>query len=236
MRQDVDRALESYRVLGLKVGTPQAEIRRAYRHLMKSWHPDVCAESLAEQRARSINRAFEHLKSLSPEELRRVTRSRRRAPQSRRPPRSTSSVSEVVSPLKRRGQDIAGRARVSRLEILRGARWKFILPTCHQCAGWGAAPGQAFEPCGECHGLGIDLLGGGTHGPPRPCGACHGVGCRFERPCPDCRGSGASTVYEARLALPSHSELGWSVVRGLGHPGLGTARAGDLYVQVFEGG
>jgi len=56
-----------YEVLGIKEGASKEEIQRAYRQLVKQYHPDQYGDNplrtLAEERLREINEAYETLKS-----------------------------------------------------------------------------------------------------------------------------------------------------------------------------
>jgi molecular chaperone DnaJ len=54
-----------YEVLGLKEGADEAEIKKAYRELVKKYHPDQYQENplsdLAEEKLREVNEAYEYL-------------------------------------------------------------------------------------------------------------------------------------------------------------------------------
>lgn len=58
---------DPYEVLGLKPGASEAEIKRAYRELVKKYHPDRYRDNplagLAEEKLREINEAYEYLMS-----------------------------------------------------------------------------------------------------------------------------------------------------------------------------
>ncbi len=63
MRQNIQ---EYFRVLGINPGVGPIEIRRAYRHLVQSWHPDLFKpgspmQATAEDITKEINHAFEQL-------------------------------------------------------------------------------------------------------------------------------------------------------------------------------
>ncbi len=66
-RLDINHA---YEILGLKPGASQIEVKQAYRHLVKIWHPDIFfhqREKLeAEERIKKINEAYNQLKSYLP--------------------------------------------------------------------------------------------------------------------------------------------------------------------------
>ncbi|MDZ8222739.1 J domain-containing protein [Nostoc sp. ChiVER01] len=71
MRDDLD-INHAYEILGLEPGASQAQLKRAYRQLVKIWHPDRFLEQKqkqeAEEKIKSINSAYNKLKSESPSE------------------------------------------------------------------------------------------------------------------------------------------------------------------------
>ncbi len=64
---DADRPVGSSAVLGVATDASEAEIKRAYRRLMKEHHPDRVAslspakQAQAEERSKEINRAYAQL-------------------------------------------------------------------------------------------------------------------------------------------------------------------------------
>ncbi len=71
MRDDLD-INHAYEILGLKPGASQAQVKRAYRQLVKIWHPDRFFDQKqkqeAEEKIKEINAAYNYLKSESPSE------------------------------------------------------------------------------------------------------------------------------------------------------------------------
>ena len=69
LRLDINYA---YEILGLEPGASQAQVKRAYRQLVKIWHPDRFLDQKqkqeAEEKIKSINAAYNKLKSESPSE------------------------------------------------------------------------------------------------------------------------------------------------------------------------
>ena len=61
---DINDCLE---ILGLKPGVSQAQVKQAYRKLVKTWHPDRFADKQqkqqAEEKIKKINAAYNYLKS-----------------------------------------------------------------------------------------------------------------------------------------------------------------------------
>jgi len=135
---------------------------------------------------------------------------------------------------RRRGRDVIGQVEISSRESIAGARWKFILPTCRSCGGWGADIGGKLRGCRACNGLGIRGLALDGFESLSLCSGCGGRGCTFETLCETCRGEGCSTVYTAKFCLPPRLGRQFvGVVEGLGHPGVGDAAPGDLYLLVL---
>ncbi|MEH2094682.1 J domain-containing protein [Nostoc sp.] len=71
MRDDLD-INDAYEILGLEPGASKAQVKRAYRQLVKIWHPDRFVDQKqkqeAEEKIKSINVAYNKLKSESPSE------------------------------------------------------------------------------------------------------------------------------------------------------------------------
>lgn len=63
--------LDSYRALGLQPGASTKDVRRAYLHLVKQWHPDRFQQNskkqfLAQEKLKEINEAYSALKDYRP--------------------------------------------------------------------------------------------------------------------------------------------------------------------------
>ncbi|MEH2239613.1 J domain-containing protein [Nostoc sp.] len=71
MRDDLD-INHAYEILGLEPGASSAQVKRAYRQLVKIWHPDRFLDQKqkqeAEEKIKLINAAYNQLKSESPSE------------------------------------------------------------------------------------------------------------------------------------------------------------------------
>lgn len=50
-----------WQVLGIPAGSDEATIKKAYRRMVKQWHPDVCKEADAQAQFLAIRRAYEVL-------------------------------------------------------------------------------------------------------------------------------------------------------------------------------
>lgn len=68
----MDKIQQYYELFGLKFGASQAEIKQAYRQLVKRWHPDrfphnSSQQQAAEEKIKQLNEAYQVLKSYQPE-------------------------------------------------------------------------------------------------------------------------------------------------------------------------
>lgn len=256
MLRDRQSSLRSFRLLGLAVGASRREIRDAYLRLIKAWHPDLRRDDpqRAEETSKRLNAAFRQLKSLTPGELEELRvevaastaaaggeatgldlhRDRDREPTLAgfRPPVAARRRRATVLSFERRGRDVVGAVEISSREVAMGARWQFVLPTCVDCAGWGARLGERLHVCTACHGLGATGLPL-SPGPLSICRRCRGRGCFYDRECPGCGGSGESGHYVVRCRLAAGVGRGFlGVLDGLGHPGTRGGDAGDLYLAI----
>ncbi len=48
-----------YRILGIREWATKQEATKAYRKLAKRWHPDLCRDSIASDRMKEINQAYD---------------------------------------------------------------------------------------------------------------------------------------------------------------------------------
>ncbi len=231
MSKHYQKLVRSYEALDVPVGTSQAVIKKAHRKLIKEWHPDVHPEDpeRAADRAKIINVAFSRLKSASADELQAVkvffskpgrqakprkaaSPSRARcAPETGRQPQSKArrqppawNLDPILCSLRpsRRGRDVIGQVEISSRESSAGVRWRFVLPTCRSCGGWGADIATELCACRACHGLGYRGLALDGLRSISVCSGCGGRGCTVETLCETCRGEACSTVYAAELRLP----------------------------------
>jgi len=59
---------EAYNALGIPQGSDEETAKKAFKRLASKWHPDVCKDDGAEERFKSINTAYERIKSGEPDE------------------------------------------------------------------------------------------------------------------------------------------------------------------------
>jgi molecular chaperone DnaJ len=227
---------DDYRVLGLEPGTPLADAKRAYRRLVRRFHPDVSAEpqEIAAQKTRQLLEAFGRLRALGDSELTSLRRFFRRFTSEVAEEQRRSADERPNQPFAgRRGRDIVSDLEISLRQALAGSRWRFEVATCRACAGWGAACDTAFEICPDCGGIGRQRRGG-LWNFDRRCSTCNGHGGVFAEVCRSCGGNGDSSTFSVSCLIPATDPRSTVLRRltGLGHRGLAGGAPGDLYLRI----
>jgi len=244
-----------YEVLGVDRRANGAEIKRAYRRLARSHHPDVSSDKAqAEHRFKEINEAYEVLSD--PQKRAHYDRfgvvgngapgasdfgfgpspfgdifdmffGERMGAQ----PRSTAS----------RGADLRYDLQISLEEAFTGTIREITfehLAQCETCRGSGAAPGTLIVPCDRCGGTGTMRVGRqtplGQFVTQTTCNACRGEGQLIRQPCPACVGGGRVRMQaELSVKVPAGVDDGSRIrIAGKGEAGLRGGPPGDLYVYL----
>jgi molecular chaperone DnaJ len=220
---DQRQIVDDFRLLEIDPGAPACEIKRAFRRLIKIWHPDVSDQpvEIAVRTTHRLYQAFHRVRSLSARDLELV--------------RGYGAGSAAPDAWYRRGRDVVGDLTVTRQQARLGCRWRLRIATCYRCAGWGAAAGGELRRCAACDGLGRHRLRGGGWDLDARCTACQGHGCAIDEPCGACGAGGTGGTYDAPFLMPGFTpvEVAYRRVAGLGHPGLGGAPAGDLFLRII---
>jgi molecular chaperone DnaJ len=244
-----------YEVLGVPRTADDAEIKKAFRRLARTLHPDVSEEPNAEERFREVVEAYE---VLSKSEMREVydryghegLRGGGFTPTSF----DLGNLSDLFAaffgddlfgvagrPRRSRGGDIAAQVDIDLTEASTGTMREVPFPVtvpCSVCAGSGAEPGTEPAACPTCEGAGriqhVSRTPFGEFIRSQTCPRCRGAGRVIEHPCRECEGSGR-IVEERKLQVevPPGIHDGQQIrLSGEGHAGALGGRAGDLYVQV----
>ena len=249
-----------YKVLGVDKKASQDEIKKAYRKLARSYHPDRNKEPGAEDRFKEISHAYDILGDAD---------KRKQYDQARANPfagafrgggpggaagggfdvggfsdilnnlfgsgRAGGGTTGTTRPRPERGRDLEAEVRISFDQAVDGAQIPLSVSSssvCTTCAGTGAKPGTSPRVCPRCQGRGIESQGQGLFSISQPCSQCGGTGTVIDDPCPTCEGSGAvRTVKRYRVNIPAGVKDGSRVrLAGKGEPGRRGGPPGDLFV------
>jgi molecular chaperone DnaJ len=250
------RSKDLYDALGVSRTASQDEIKKAYRKLVREYHPDKNpGDKEAEERFKEIQGAYDVLSD----------------PEKRKQYDAFGSADGRVGGFPGGGPagfdfgdlgdlsdlfggigDIFGRGRAAREPSGRGADVQVQVnvsfddslrgletqipveaeATCRECGGSGAQPGTAPIICPECRGRGVTVESQGLFGLSHTCPRCHGAGTVIEKPCPRCHGSGRERrTRRYKVKIPAGVKNGTQIrLKGKGEPGYGGGPPGDLIV------
>jgi len=245
-----------YEILGVDRGTPDADIKRAFRKLARELHPDVSEAPDAEERFREAAEAYEVLSD--PERRATYDRYGREglrgggfAPADF----NVGNLSDIFGAFfgeslfgqaahpggPSRGGDVAASAEITLAEAFTGINVSVatrVAQACETCDGNGAAPGTSPRICDVCAGAGrVQQVSQSVFGQfvrTGACPRCEGIGSIVETPCETCDGIGR-TLHgrEIDIDIPAGIDDGQRIrVRNEGHAGALGGPSGDLFVQV----
>jgi molecular chaperone DnaJ len=253
MSQTVPR--DPYEVLGVDRQADEAQIKKAFRRLARTLHPDVNPDDPeAQDRFREVAEAYEILSDAE----RRATYDRYGHDGLKQRGMGSNfegfgSMSDLFGAVfgqafggggaggPRAGGDLGVDVQLTLDQALVGARVEVeveVVARCETCTGSGAAPGSKSTRCSQCGGHGVvDQVRRTPFGDMvqrASCNVCGGRGQRPEKPCPDCDGNGLKPVMRTlEVDVPSGIADGQRIrLSGRGHQGEPGAPDGDLYVVV----
>ncbi len=246
-----------YEILGVDRKASDADIKAAYRKLVKQYHPDLHpGDANAAAKFKEVNEAHE---TLSDPQKRAAYDYELEHPGMRGGAGGFGGAgfsgfggfgdifneffsgfgggSANAAP--RQGEDITREVVLSFLDAAKGCtkevRYVRNEP-CKTCGGTGAKNGTAFKTCDKCKGTGQvryaqDTLFGRTIRM-AVCDACGGTGKKITEMCPDCKGKGYTRKETVvTLNIPAGADTN-SYIRkkGYGHAAPNGGEAGDLIV------
>jgi molecular chaperone DnaJ len=244
-----------YEVLGVARDADEAAIKKAFRGLARSLHPDVSDAPDAEERFREVVEAYEVLSKRETRELYdRYGHAGLRGTGHQPTHFDVGDLTDIFSAFfgddlfggsprsrRRRGADVTAQVEIELVEAANGTTRPVPFPValpCDVCAGSGVEPGKRAETCETCGGNGqvahVSRNAFGEFRRVRTCPTCSGAGVVINHPCRVCSGSGRSVEQRSLdVEIPPGIHDGQRIrLSGEGHAGLLGARAGDLYVQV----
>jgi molecular chaperone DnaJ len=244
-----------YESLGVTKNATADELKKAYRKLVREFHPDKNpGNAEAEARFKEVQSAYDVLSD--PEKRKQYDRngSANGRPAGGFTPGGTTfdfgdfDLGDIFGGMfgggrrgaqqqqrGQRGNDVEVEVRISFEDALRGVQTTVPVQlelACHTCHGTGAAPGTAPVTCPVCDGSGVVATSQGLFALQQPCPRCHGMGSIVETPCPTCHGSGRERrTKRYTVKIPAGVKDGTRIkLKGKGEAGYGGAPAGDLYV------
>ncbi len=208
-----------YNVLGVERTAADDDIKKAYRKLAMTYHPDRNGGSKeAEEKFKAITEAYDVLRD--PQKRAAYDRYGEAGLRGGGGGVHHVDLSEALSIFMRdfggfgggedlfggRGQsgsgpragaDVKINLTLSLAEVAEGVDKQValkVLDSCDRCAGSGAEPGSRAKPCGTCAGQGevrrAQRSFFGQFVTVAPCPTCKGEGHLIESPCRKCRGEG----------------------------------------------
>lgn len=207
--------------LGVEPGATPQEVKRAYRALVRTAHPDRNpGDSQALAKFHNIQQAYETVMEAA--ERRFGSRAADKAPQ--KPVADTAEQSErLPREVPRRGADVRGDLRLALSEAYYGTVTDITFQDqsgCERCGATGGEPGTHLIPCPACNGTN-----------PK-CVWCVGYGQIPAQPCQTCLGAGTKAQEQTvRVPIPRSVEHGEELV--LAHRGKwGMEERGDLRLRI----
>src|SRR6266566_1291153 len=209
-----------YAVLGVGRDASEGEVKKAYRKLAMTYHPDRNnGDKAAEEKFKEITEAYEVLSD--PEK--RATYDR-------------------FGEAGLRGEDLKVTLKLTLADVATGTTKTVKLRTldrCSECGGTGARKGSASATCKTCGGSGE--VRRSTHSlfgqflAVSPCPSCAGEGTVISDPCRACQGEGRVRAEKTvQIDVPAGvADHHYLTVRGQGVPGPRGGPPGDL-IAVLE--
>jgi molecular chaperone DnaJ len=244
-----------YEILGVDRSADEQTIKKAFRRLARTLHPDVSKEPDAEARFREVTEAYEVLSSTETRALYdRYGHAGLRSGGFTPTQFDIGGLSDLFSAFfgddlfggmrsggSRRGADVAAEVEIELVEAARGATVAVpfeVAVGCARCGGDGVEPGTTPVRCDRCGGSGrlqqVSRSMFGEFVRTTSCPACGGRGVIVEHPCAECDGAGRTIErQEVDVDVPAGIHDGQRIrLTGKGHAGALGGRAGDAYVLV----
>ena len=239
-----------YETLGVDRDASFDDIKKAYRKLARSYHPDVNPDPAMAEKFKEITAAYEILSDPDKRQNYDVGGNGFGGFNS-----GGFGFSDIMDaffgggqqrgprPRNRPGQDALIRVEVDLREATFGCERDLNVETavsCNKCNGTGCANNSKPRTCDICKGRGEtqqvarSILGQVLTS--RPCANCQGFGSVITDPCGECAGDGRVRARKSiPIKIPAGVETGNRIqLSGQGEVGPGGGAPGDLYVEIIE--
>jgi molecular chaperone DnaJ len=242
-------ARDYYAILGVPRDADEGDLKKAYRHLARTYHPDKNpGDKKAEDRFKEVSEAYTVLSD--PDKRAHYDRfGAAPAAGGGADVGFTTIVEDLFEsfgffggggnrrPRAQRGEDLRYDLEITLEEAAEGVEPKLQIPrheTCETCEGSGREPGTMPETCGSCRGQGQVRFSQGFLTVARPCPTCRGQGRINRYPCKACSGAGRQNKERLlKVTIPAGVEDGNQLrLSGEGEGGQLGGPAGDLYVVI----
>jgi molecular chaperone DnaJ len=252
-----------YIILGVERTAADDEIKKAYRKLAMTYHPDRNGGAKdAEEKFKSITEAYDVLRD--PQKRAAYDRYGEAGLRSGGGGYHHVDLSEALGIFmrdfggfsglddlfggrqagagSRAGADVKLTLALTLAEVATGVEKEIrlkVLDACDRCAGSGAEPGSKSQACPTCAGQGevrrAQRSFFGQFVTVAPCPTCKGEGQIIESPCRKCRGEGRVRGDQAiKVQIPAGVATGqYMTLRGVGNAGARNGTRGDVHV-VFD--
>jgi molecular chaperone DnaJ len=251
-----------YEILGVKRNATSEEIKKAYRKLALTYHPDKNPNNpQAEEKFKAAAEAYGILSD--PGKRQRYDQLGHEGIRQEAYRSSQASAEDIFSrysdifegtPFEtffqsstqgysRQGSDLKIKLKLTLQEIANGVTKKVKIKKyvpCESCGGNGAEHGTALKTCENCKGTGkINKVAQTMLGQILTqgiCFACHGEGKIIITPCPTCRGEGhtmAAPILEIKVPAGVRGGMQLSM-RGQGNAPRQGGMPGDLIITIEE--
>jgi molecular chaperone DnaJ len=239
-----------YEILGVDRDASFDDIKKAYRKLARSYHPDVNPDPEMAEKFKEITAAYEVLSD--PDKRQNYDVGGNGFGGFNNGGFGFSDIMDAFfgggqqrgpRPRNRPGQDALIRVEVDLMEATFGCERDLNVETaitCNKCNGTGCANNSKPRTCDICKGRGEtqqvarSILGQVMTS--RPCASCQGFGSVISDPCGECAGDGRVRARKSiPIKIPAGVETGNRIqLSGQGEVGPGGGAAGDLYVEIIE--
>ncbi|MDD1683196.1 MAG: molecular chaperone DnaJ [Methanoregula sp.] len=246
-----------YEILGVKRDASADDLKKAFRHLARKYHPDLNKGSKeAEEKFKEINEAYQVLSDPQKKAQYDLGGHVEFGPgdaSGYRPPSyedlfrdyGLGDIFNAFSGGSRRkqqrtGADLRYDIEITLVDAFYGTKNTVAVPhdsVCGSCHGTGADPGH-IRDCSTCRGSGeirnTQNVGNRKMMSIAQCPECGGSGKIIDKPCSTCHGSGMlQKMRRIEVTIPRGVEDGQFLrIAGEGEPGENRGPPGDLYVVV----
>jgi molecular chaperone DnaJ len=251
------RSKSLYDALGVSKTASQDEIKKAYRKLVREYHPDKNpGNKEAEDRFKEVQAAYDVLSD--PEKRKQYdalgSGDGRGGIRDGNFNFDFADLGDLFGGFgdifggrqqqqqrrPGRGADLEAQVNLSFEDSLRGIETRIpvdVEAACRECGGSGSEAGTAPKVCPECRGRGVTVESQGLFGLSHACPRCGGSGTVIEKPCRRCGGSGRERrTKQYTVKIPAGVKDGTRIrLRGKGEAGYNGGPPGDLFVVTRVG-